>query len=154
MPYAQQGDGKSNETASFTLLHPTHSTETSLPHPATHETRRETVPRRLHCDQRPNSKNLNHWTTFLHQDTAYSIGGEEIGKRINAHYFYLDVEKVSRGYYKMSFIPIIPQRKNEAHPYTLQYMRMMEATITRAPQYWLWSHKRWRFPKSDNKTII
>ena len=49
MPYAQQGDGKSNETASFTLLHPTHSTETSLPHPATHETRRETVPRRLHC---------------------------------------------------------------------------------------------------------
>ena len=106
------------------------------------------------ADQRPNSKNLNHWTTFLHQDTAYSIGGEEIGKRINAHYFYLDVEKVSRGYYKMSFIPIIPQRKNEAHPYTLQYMRMMEATITRAPQYWLWSHKRWRFPKSDNKTII
>lgn len=106
------------------------------------------------ADQRPNSKSLNHWTTFLHQDTAYSIGGEEIGKRINAHYFYLDVEKIKRGYYRTSFIPIIPQRKDELHPYTLQYMRMMEATIIRAPQYWLWSHKRWRFPKTDNKTTI
>lgn len=103
------------------------------------------------ADQRPNSKSLNHWTTFLHQDTAYSIGGEEIGNRINAHFFYLDVEKVRRGCYKMSFVPITPQRKDETHPYTLQYMRMMEATITRAPQYWLWSHKRWRFPKADSK---
>ena len=33
------------------------------------------------ADQRPNSGNLYHWTRFLNQDTAYSTGGEEIGKR-------------------------------------------------------------------------
>lgn len=103
------------------------------------------------ADQRPNSKSLNHWTTFLHQDTAYSIGGEEIGSRINAHYFYLEVEKIKRGYYRMTFKPIIPKIEDGTHRHTLQYMRMMEATIARAPQYWLWSHKRWRFPRPDNK---
>ena len=101
------------------------------------------------ADQRPNSKNLNHWTTFLHQDTAYSAGGEEIGSRIDAHYFYLEVEKTKRGHYKMSFKPIVPRVEDGTHPYTLQYMRMMETTIKRAPQYWLWSHKRWRFLKPD-----
>lgn len=103
------------------------------------------------ADQRPNSKSLNHWTTFLHQDTAYSAGGEEIGSRIDAHYFYLEVEKIKRGHYRTSLKPIVPRAEDKTHPYTLEYMRMMEATIIRAPQYWLWSHKRWRFPKPDNK---
>lgn len=106
------------------------------------------------ADQRPNSQSLNHWTTFLHQDTAYSAGGEEIGNRIDAHYIYLEVEKPQRGHYRMSFKPIMPRTKDVPHPYTLQYMKMMESTIIRAPQYWLWSHKRWRFAKPDNKKTI
>lgn len=100
-------------------------------------------------DQRPNSSNLNHWTTFLNQETAYSAGGEEIGKKINAEYVYLDIEKVKRGYYKMTFKIVTPQEGDEKYPYTLQFMQMMETTILRAPEYWLWSHKRWRFSKQD-----
>ena len=100
-------------------------------------------------DQRPNSSNLNHWTTFLNQETAYSAGGEEIGKKINAEYVYLDIEKVKRGYYEMTFKIVTPQEGDGKYPYTLQFMQMMETTILRAPEYWLWSHKRWRFSKQD-----
>lgn len=107
------------------------------------------------ADQRPNSANLNHWTEFLHQDTAYAPGGEEIGRRVNAHYYYLDVEKKSRGHYRMTFRPIVPDAdlRDSEYPYTLQFMRMLQATIKRQPAYWLWSHKRWsikRLTADDN----
>lgn len=100
------------------------------------------------ADQRPNSNNLNHWTLFLNQDTAYSVGGDEIGRRINAHFAYLEVEKLKRGYYRMNFKPIVPEQLDGTYPYTLQFMKMLEDTINRQPEYWLWSHKRWRIRRS------
>lgn len=102
------------------------------------------------ADQRPNSKNLYHWTPFLNQDTAYAVGGEEIGRRLNAHYVYLDTEKVARGHYRMTFRPITPVDDGEDYPYTRAYMRMLEQTIRRAPEYWLWSHNRWKFDRAGN----
>ncbi len=106
------------------------------------------------ADQRPNSENLNHWTEFLHQDTAYAPGGEEIGRRIDAHYYYLDVDKTRRGHYRMTFRPIVPDADliHEEYPHTLQFMRMLQSTIERQPAYWLWSHKRWSIkrPAADN----
>lgn len=101
------------------------------------------------ADQRPNSDNLNHWTTFLGQDTAYSVGGEEIGRRIEAHYVYFDVEKRGRGRYHITFKELKPAKGDSAYPYTQAYLEMMEATIRRAPAYWLWSHKRWRFGRPE-----
>lgn len=97
------------------------------------------------ADQRPNSENLNHWTEFLHQDTPYAPGAEEIGRRVDAHYYYLDVEKLRRGHYRMTFCPIHPDADiaDAEYPHTLQFMRMLQTTIERQPPYWLWSHKRW-----------
>lgn|SRR5574344_2893576 len=105
-------------------------------------------------DQRPNSSNLKHWTKFLHQDTAIAIGGEEIGNRINAHFVYLDIEKPKRGQYIMTFKPmeLTEKEKKEKYPYTNLCLKMMEYTISRAPEYWLWSHNRWKFKKEQ--TII
>jgi len=94
------------------------------------------------ADQRPNSDHLHHWMEFLGQDTPYAVGGEEIGRRIDARYYYLDVAKTGRGRYALTFKPITPELDAE-YPYTAGYMRMLEQTILRAPAYWLWSHKRW-----------
>lgn len=102
------------------------------------------------ADQRPNSSNLYYWTTFLHQETAYNTGGEAIGQRTNANYVYLDIEKRERGHYRMTFRQIRPDYKEAEYPYTLQFLSMLEATICRSPEYWLWSHKRWRFSKQDS----
>ena len=104
------------------------------------------------ADQRPNSKNLHHWTWFLNQDTAYATGGEEIGTHLNCHFVYLDVEKPSRGHYVMTFHEMKPsdEFKDQQHPYTLQFLRLMEQTIRREPAYWLWSHNRWEFDREGN----
>lgn len=101
-------------------------------------------------DQRPNSQNLHNWTQFLHQDTAFAVGGEEIGKHVNAHYFFLHVEKPRRGHYVMTFKEVCPQDDKTKFPYTLQYLRMMEENIRKQPELWLWSHNRWKFDREGN----
>lgn len=103
------------------------------------------------ADQRPNSKNLYHWTMFLNQDTAYATGGEEIGRHICAHFVYLDIEKPCRGQYIFTFVPMtIEDNLTEAYPYTIKFLKMMEQTIRRKPEYWLWSHNRWEFDREGN----
>lgn len=96
-------------------------------------------------DQRPIAKVLHHWTEFLGQDTPYLVGGETIGEKIDAAFVYLDVEKPARGHYRLTFQPIkVNADDKEEFPYTRAYLKMLEQTILRAPEYWLWSHKRWK----------
>lgn len=96
-------------------------------------------------DQRPTTKVLHNWTDFLGQDTPYFVGGESIGTKVDAAFVYLDVCKLKRGYYRMTFQPIVVDpNDNEENPYTRKYMKMLEETILKAPEYWLWSHKRWK----------
>lgn len=101
-------------------------------------------------DQRPNSKNLYHWITFLNQDTAYATGGEEIGRHLNAHFVFLKVEKPRRGHYNMTFQEMTATDSTEKYPYTLLFLQLMEACIREKPEYWLWSHNRWEFDREGN----
>lgn len=103
------------------------------------------------ADQRPNSLNLHHWTTFLNQDTAYVTGGEEIGIHLKAHFVYLDIEKPRRGHYVMTFHEMtVDENDHEEYPYSRLFLKLMEQTIRRAPAYWLWSHNRWEFDREGN----
>ena len=97
------------------------------------------------ADHRSNSSVSHHHTVFLGQGTPFNPGGEEIGKRINAAYTYLDIEKTGRGHYKLTFKPIEPESLDVDSPYTRRYMEMLEQTIRRRPGLWLWSHRRWLF---------
>lgn len=96
-------------------------------------------------DQRPSGKILRHWTDFLGQATPYVVGGETIGNHVDARFVYLEMEKTGRGHYRLTFLPIEPDPEDtEPDPYTREFMKMLEKTIMRAPEYWLWSHKRWK----------
>ncbi len=104
------------------------------------------------ADQRPNSRSLNHWTTFLHQDTAYAVGAEQIAARINAHLIYLDMEKPRRGHYIITATRLTPSSDESEYPYTKAFLQRLEETIRRDPAYWLWTHKRWRRKRTEQPT--
>lgn len=106
------------------------------------------------ADHRSNQHVSHHEMTFLNQPTQFNPGGEEIGKRINGAFFYLDVEKPRRGNYIFTFKPIVPENMEEDSPYTRQYMRMLEQTIRRRPGLWLWSHRRWKWNKKRAQAQI
>ena len=95
------------------------------------------------ADQRPNGR-FHAMTTFLGLPTAYITGGEEIGRRINAAYFYIDIESTRRGHTRLTLKPVEPATDEPEFPVTVGYLRMLEATIRRDPAPWLWSHNRWQ----------
>lgn len=97
------------------------------------------------ADHRSNNEVSHHTTTFLNQHTSFNPGGEEIGRRVNAAYLYLDIEKPSRGHYHLIFKEIIPKGDEPDYPFTRRYMAMLEETIRRRPGLWLWSHRRWLY---------
>ena len=92
------------------------------------------------ADQLPKWENMHHWTTFLNHDTSFFIGAERIAKQVDAALYYVDVERVKRGYYQVRF------RLMTLHP---QYARLLEESICRQPAYWLWTHKRWKRTKEE-----
>lgn len=96
-------------------------------------------------DQRPDTKAKDS-LSFLNQSIQYVPGAEEIAKKVNAELVYLDVEKTSRGHYKLAFrkMTVPEDMKHLPYPYTALYFRMLEETIQRQPEIWLWSHNRWR----------
>lgn len=102
------------------------------------------------ADQVPGYNNIHYWTNFLHHDTPVFTGAERISKIMDTAVYYIDVERPRRGYYVARFIKIADSL-NE-HPVffaTEQYFRLLEKNIQRAPQYWLWSHKRWKRTREE-----
>lgn len=97
------------------------------------------------ADQRPKGfQEYHHWTEFLNQNTAYAVGGETIGRRVGARYVYLDLQRIKRGYYSITFRKMdIEPFKETDYPYTLCFLSMLEDSIRKNPPYWLWSHNRW-----------
>lgn len=102
----------------------------------------------LIADQRPLMKHSTVWTDFLRQPTALITGSERIGVRLGAHFLYGELEVVSRGHYNVTFRQFFPD-ENEPFSLTKQYMHLLQQTIDRAPQYYLWSHNRWKYRPND-----
>lgn len=108
------------------------------------------------ADQVPFWNNIHYWSNFLnHPETPIFTGPERLMKKLNMDVYYLDVQRVSRGHYiaEYKLITTTPKEHKEFE-ITEIYTRMLEATINRAPAYWLWSHNRWKRSKKEWERII
>lgn len=96
-------------------------------------------------DQRISGTKAKDVTTFLNQTTPIMPVAEEIARKTNAELVYLDVEKTGRGFYRLKFREmVIPEElENRPFPASVLYFMMLEETIQRQPEIWLWSHNRW-----------
>jgi KDO2-lipid IV(A) lauroyltransferase len=96
-------------------------------------------------DQRISGTRAKDATTFLNQLTPIMPVAEEIAKKTNTVLVYLDVEMPRRGHYRMTFceMPVPQELEQRPYPLTVLYFQMLEKTIRRQPEIWLWSHNRW-----------
>lgn len=101
-------------------------------------------------DQVPTWHNIHHWLTFLNQETPVFTGFERIVHSQNQAVVYLDVKKLKRGHYECEF-QVITREPSTMREFELTdiYFQRMEQTINRAPQYWLWSHNRWKRTRKE-----
>ncbi len=103
-------------------------------------------------DQRPARDKIGYWTRFLNQDTPVMLGAERIARRLNQVVVFFSVNKLKRGYYEVEIIPVTEQPQSTAdYEITGMHLRLLEEQITRNPEYWLWSHKRWKHKKPKVK---
>ena len=96
-------------------------------------------------DQVPFWNNIHHWCQFLEQDTPVLTGTERLARKLNHAVFYLDMKRPRRGYYEGE-IKLICQNPKETKDYQITdaYFQMLEQTIRRSPENWLWTHNRWK----------
>jgi KDO2-lipid IV(A) lauroyltransferase len=102
------------------------------------------------ADQVPFWNNIHHWCQFLNQDTPVLTGTERLARKLNHAVLYMDLHRPKRGYYEveLKLITRTPQQMGE-YEITDAYFQLLEQTIKREPQYWLWSHKRWKRTREE-----
>jgi Kdo2-lipid IVA lauroyltransferase/acyltransferase len=96
-------------------------------------------------DQSPRNSKKAHWMNFLHQDTGVMYGLEKYARDLDYPVVFGNIEKVKRGYYSFYFEPITEHPRQEPEHFIIEATtKRLEMEIFHEPQYWLWTHKRWK----------
>ncbi len=104
----------------------------------------------LASDQTP-PENTKFWTLFLNQETPYFSGPEKIAARSNQPVFLHHTKKIKRGCYEVRFYKLFEKPgKVDDKEILLAYSRKMEEIIRETPEYYLWSHRRWKHKRPEN----
>lgn len=101
-------------------------------------------------DQSPGNPKTAYWNTFLNQDTGWMKGAEKLAIKYDQVVLFGCIRKKKRGFYEVTFYPISDDVSKEKEGYVLdKHAEYLEMVIKEHPEYWLWSHKRWKHDKCD-----
>jgi KDO2-lipid IV(A) lauroyltransferase len=97
------------------------------------------------ADQSPSTVRLAYWMQFLNQDTAVLHGPEKYARLHNLPVTFALTQKIKRGYYKVKFILLVEDpSKTVPGEITRIYINELEKIIREKPEFYLWSHRRWK----------
>lgn len=100
------------------------------------------------ADQAPPRDEKAFWTTFLNQETGFYRGAEKVAVKYDMPVVFINIVKIRRGYYRLDCRLITEQPREEAPDRIMsKYAAMLEDVIRTKPEYWLWSHRRWKYKK-------
>ena len=101
-------------------------------------------------DQNPPKGTKTIWLNFLNQETSIFLGAEKYAKQYNLPVIFCKVRKVKRGFYEIN-LELLTENPNELADgeITKMHVKALENLIYENPQYWLWTHKRWKYKKEE-----
>lgn len=96
-------------------------------------------------DQSPKENSAHHWTKFMGIEVPVHTGAEMLAKKYNMNVVFLKTKKVKRGYYEAT-MEILTEDAREVPNYKItdQFLKLVEEQIYESPEYYLWTHKRWK----------
>jgi KDO2-lipid IV(A) lauroyltransferase len=99
-------------------------------------------------DQIPAKGDIKYWTTFLNQDTAVFTGAGKIASKYDMAIVFFHIQKVKRGHYNLD-IELLHEHTAglTENLITESHVRRLEEIIREKPEYWIWSHRRWKHKK-------
>lgn len=96
-------------------------------------------------DQSPHKVKNAYWTEFLNQDTPMFFGAEKYAKEFNVPVVYAVINKVKRGHYEAKAKLLTDKPNQMGHGEIIKIAnQFLEEDIRKEPQYWLWTHRRWK----------
>jgi len=96
------------------------------------------------ADQSPSIAKKVYWMEFLNQDTPVMFGVEKFAIE-NTPVIFGGITKVKRGHYEFKMEVLIEDPSQCGHgDITEAHTKRLEKQIIADPQYWLWTHKRWK----------
>ncbi len=96
-------------------------------------------------DQSPQKHRAQYWSEFMGIKVPIFNGAETIARKLDLAVVFLKVSKVKRGYYRAELIPItLSAATTEKNEITERFLRETEKQIKEKPEYYLWTHKRWK----------
>jgi len=106
-------------------------------------------------DQSPRNPDRCHWMHFLNQDTGVLFGAEKYAKELNYPVLYCTIKKIKRGYYTYRFSLVTDQPQVEPQGKIIETAtKLLERDIIAIPQYWLWTHKRWKHKRKNPQHAV
>ena len=99
-------------------------------------------------DQSPVWEEIQYWTMFMNQLTPVYLGPEKIAREFGMAVVFLKMHVISRGCYEVEIIPITEDASLEPeYAITEKHLHLLQETIREKPEYWLWSHRRWKLTR-------
>ncbi|MCW3070226.1 MAG: Lipid biosynthesis acyltransferase [Bacteroidetes bacterium] len=99
-------------------------------------------------DQSPSNPDNCYWMEFLNQETGVLFGAEKYAREYNYPVVYGRINKEKRGHYSFEFFEVTDKPLETAYgEITEKATKMLEQDIRNQPEYWLWSHRRWKHKK-------
>ncbi|MFI0427669.1 MAG: lysophospholipid acyltransferase family protein [Flavobacterium sp.] len=100
-------------------------------------------------DQSPKKNAAYHWAPFMGHIVPVHTGAEMLAKRFDMNVIFLRTKKIKRGYYEASFELLSNDAKSVPnYDITDRFLQLVEEQIHEAPEFYLWTHKRWKYMKN------
>lgn len=99
-------------------------------------------------DQSPRLTKEVYWSKFMGVEVPCFTGAERLAKNLDLNIAYFKVTKVKRGFYEAEIITLA-ENALEYKDYELTdlFLREVEKQIYEAPEFYFWTHKRWKHKK-------
>jgi len=96
-------------------------------------------------DQSPKINAAFHWGKFMGIEVPVHTGAEMLAKKYDMNIIFLRTKKVKRGYYEASF-EVLSENPSSVPNYEItdKFLTLVEQQIYEQPEYYLWTHKRWK----------
>lgn len=96
-------------------------------------------------DQSPQIRKLNYWQKFMGVDVPVYVGAEILAKKFDMNVVFLKVSRVKRGYYQAD-LEVLTTNVKDIPDFQIMdtFLQKVEALIINAPEFYLWTHKRWK----------
>ncbi len=106
----------------------------------------------LLSDQSPQLHKTHYWSKFLGVKVPVITGAEMLAKKHDLIVVNFKTTKIKRGYYETEFELITATPKDfEDYEITDMYLKITESHINKQPEFYLWSHKRFKHKDKYNE---